>query len=85
MIFYSEFCEEEKIVYTVSMQDDLIERVDFEGSNRGHLEFSYLQQINNAGLEFAAPRKSKSISAGTSQKGFFGLPKVIESIGTSNN
>jgi RNA polymerase sigma-70 factor (ECF subfamily) len=47
-----------KLVYTINMETDVIEKITFSADNdvRGELEFSYLQNIDNAGSEFAPPR-----------------------------
>jgi RNA polymerase sigma-70 factor (ECF subfamily) len=49
--------EQTRLVYTINMEADVIEKITFSGDNgiQGELEFSYLQNIDNAGSEFAPP------------------------------
>ena len=46
-----------RLVYTIDMETDVIEKITFSADNgvEGELEFSYLQNIDNAGSEFAPP------------------------------
>jgi hypothetical protein len=52
-----------KIVYTVDMEKDVIEKITFSTSEGcdGALRFSYLQDIDDAGNEFAEPRRQAGI------------------------
>jgi hypothetical protein len=47
-----------RLVYTVDMEIDVVEKITFTMNNRsrGELKFTYLQDINNPGNEFASPR-----------------------------
>ncbi len=47
-----------KLVYTVDMETDVVETITFLADNgdRGELRFSYLQDIESLGNEFAPPR-----------------------------
>ena len=47
-----------RMVYTIDMGTDVIEKIVFSADNgiKGELEFSYLQNIDNVGNEFASPR-----------------------------
>ena len=50
--------EQARLVYTIDMESDVIEKITFSAGNsdEGELEFSYLQNIDNPGNEFASPR-----------------------------
>jgi len=47
-----------RLVYTIDMETDVVEKITFSADNNieGKLEFSYLQNIDNVGNEFASPR-----------------------------
>jgi len=47
-----------KLVYTIDLDVDVIEKIAFfvEDAPVGFLEFEYLQEVENVGTEFAAPR-----------------------------
>jgi hypothetical protein len=51
-------CKGLSLVYVISMETDVIERITFTGSegSEGELRFSYLQDIANVGREFVPPR-----------------------------
>jgi len=51
-------CEPVKLVYTIDMETDVIEKITFSANDgrEGELSFSYLQDIDNAGSEFAEPK-----------------------------
>ena len=49
-----------RLVYTIDMQADLIEKITFlskTGKLIGQLNFTYLQEVENVGNEFTSPRK----------------------------
>jgi len=50
--------EQARLVYTIDMETDIIEKITFSASNggEGELEFSYLQNLDNVGNEFSSPR-----------------------------
>ena len=50
--------EQVRLVYTINMESDVIEKIMFSAGNggEGELEFSYLQNIDNLGNEFTPPR-----------------------------
>ena len=52
-------CKQVKLVYTIDMETDVIEKITFVGTNgnEGELRFSYLQDIENVGSEFAQPSR----------------------------
>jgi hypothetical protein len=47
-----------RLVYTIDMQNDVIERITFSGraGREGELRFSYLQDVDDPGSEFAQPK-----------------------------
>ena len=51
-------CEQVKLVYTIDMETDVIEKITFTANDggEGELIFSYLQDIDNVGNEFTPPR-----------------------------
>jgi hypothetical protein len=61
-------CEQVKLVYTVDMEKDVIEKITFlkNGDREGELRFSYLQETNQAANGFIEPR---SKSFGGPQRG----------------
>jgi hypothetical protein len=50
-------CGQDKLVYTIDMQKDVIDRITIStgGGKRGELKFSYLQEIDEVGAEFVEP------------------------------
>jgi hypothetical protein len=51
-----------KLVYTIDMQADIIEKITFvseTGELIGQLNFSYLQEVENIGNEFISPREKE--------------------------
>ncbi len=55
--------ESVRIVYTIDMEKDVIEKIASSTSDgrKGELGFSYLQEIDNIGNEFAEPRRQASM------------------------
>jgi RNA polymerase sigma-70 factor (ECF subfamily) len=49
--------EKLRLVYTIDMETDVIEKITFSTDNggQGELEFSYLQNLDNLGNEFVSP------------------------------
>jgi len=73
-------CEQGKLVYTIDMKKDVIDRVTILGNDgrKGELRFSYLQDIGEAGREFAEPRISRSYgSKRRASPGMLWLTKLI--------
>jgi RNA polymerase sigma-70 factor (ECF subfamily) len=54
--------EQGKLVYTIDMEKDVIDKIAFSTSDgrEGELRFSYLQDIDEAGNEFVEPRIKRS-------------------------
>ncbi len=50
--------EQRRLVYTIDMETDVVEKITFTGTNggEGELRFSYLQDIESPGNEFVSPR-----------------------------
>ena len=50
-------CEQTKLVYGIDMETDVVEKITFSASNggEGELAFSYLQDTDDTGDEFAEP------------------------------
>jgi RNA polymerase sigma-70 factor (ECF subfamily) len=55
--------EDGRIVYTIDMEKDVIEQITFSKSDgrEGELVFSYMQEIDNTGSEFAEPGRRASL------------------------
>ena len=51
-------CNQVKLVYTIDMETDVVEKITFSASDgsEGELRFSCLQDIESLGNEFAPPR-----------------------------
>lgn len=51
-------CEQLRLVYTINMENDLVEKITLlDGDDeKGELRFSYLQDVDDAGSEFAPPK-----------------------------
>jgi len=71
--------EQMKLVYIIDMEADVIEKITFsEGdSNIGQLRFSYLQDIDEIGSEFAPPRTASYRSLQQDSPGMLWLVKLI--------
>jgi RNA polymerase sigma factor (sigma-70 family) len=68
-----------KLVYTIDMEADVIEKITFSADNvgQGELKFSYLQDIDNVGSEFAPPRNSSYRKPQQNPPGMLWLVKLI--------
>jgi hypothetical protein len=55
--------EDGQIIYTIDMEQDVIEKIAFSTNDgcEGKLTFSYLQEIENIGNEFAQPASKASM------------------------
>ena len=71
--------EQTRLVYTVDMETDVIEKITFSAGNgvEGELEFSYLQNIDNPGNEFASPRIGSNRKLQQNPPGMLWLVKFI--------
>jgi len=71
--------EQTRLVYTIDMETDIIEKITFSAGNgvEGKLEFSYLQNIDNPGNEFASPRIGSNRKPQQNPPGMLWLVKFI--------
>jgi RNA polymerase sigma factor (sigma-70 family) len=72
-------CKQVKLLYTIDMENDVVEKLIFEGSNgdEGELRFSYLQDIENLGNEFASPKVKSYRRSQQDSPGVLWLAKLI--------
>jgi hypothetical protein len=72
-------CKQVKLVYTIDMETDVVEKITFAGTNRseGELRFSYLQDIESLGNEFASPRAGSNRRSQQDSPGMLWLVKLI--------
>jgi hypothetical protein len=72
-------CKQVKLLYTIDMETDVVEKLIFEGSNgdEGELRFSYLQDIENLGNEFASPKVKSYRRSQQDSPGVLWLVKLI--------
>jgi RNA polymerase sigma-70 factor (ECF subfamily) len=70
-----------KLVYTINMEKDVIEKITFlvEDDHRGELSFIYLQEIDNVGIEYAEPRGQSDKGPQQEGTGMMWLIQLIES------
>ena len=71
--------EQTRLVYTIDMETDVIEKITFSAGNgvEGELEFSYLQNIDNPGNEFVSPRIGSNRKPQQNPPGMLWLVKFI--------
>lgn len=71
-----------KLIYTIDLKTDVIDRIEFSGTNgiAGELRFSYLQNIDevDAGNEFAKPRKRSYQTPQQYEEGLLWLVQLAE-------
>ena len=67
------------LVYTIDMETDVIEKITFSAENggQGELEFSYLQDIDNPGSEFAPPKVGSYRRPQQNPPGMLWLAKLL--------
>ncbi len=72
-------CDQVKLVYTIDMETDLIEKITFSATTggKGELRFSYLQSIDNTGNEFTLPRVRSYRKPQQDPPGMLWLVKLI--------
>jgi RNA polymerase sigma factor (sigma-70 family) len=72
-------CKQVKLLYTIDMKTDVVEKITFTGTNgsEGELRFSYLQNIENLGNELASPRVKSSRRPQQDSPGMLWLVKLI--------
>jgi len=69
-----------RLVYTIDLERDLIEKIAFfaEDAPAGYLEFEYLQELENAGTEFAAPRATSHRMSLSADQGMLWLVRLAD-------
>ncbi|UCF00345.1 MAG: RNA polymerase sigma factor [Planctomycetota bacterium] len=72
--------ENNTLIYTIDMKRDVIEKIGFSAGGRrgGELRFSYLQDVEKAGDEFAEPRVKDSVAPREEGLGVLWLLKLVE-------
>lgn len=75
-------CEQTKLVYTIDMEKDLIEKITFltNDGREGELRFSYLQEIEQTTNEFVSPRRKSSKGPQRKQPGIIWLVKLANGV-----
>jgi RNA polymerase sigma-70 factor (ECF subfamily) len=71
--------EQIDLVYTIDMKKDVIDKITFSAGNSsvGELTFTYLQEIDHVGNEFAEPRRQASMRERS--EGMLWLLRLVES------
>ena len=71
--------EQVRLVYTIDMETDIIEKITFStnSGDEGELQFSYLQNIDNLGSEFSRPGTTSYRRVKHSPPGMLWLMKLI--------
>ncbi len=72
------------LVYTINMQNDVVERIGFypanagtSGAPSGELEFAYLQDIDGASAEFVEPRAATDGARRPNARGMLWLTQLL--------
>jgi hypothetical protein len=70
-----------KLVYTINIEKDVIEKITFlvKDDHRGELSFIYFQEIDNVGGEFAEPKRQSDRGVGQEGPSMLWLVGLIES------
>jgi len=73
-------CGQGKVAYTIDMEKDVIEKITIltNDGKKGELRFTYLQDIDEAGSEFAEPRITRSY--GSKRRASPGMLRLIQMI-----
>jgi hypothetical protein len=71
--------EQTRLVYTIDMETDVIEKITFlaDDGDKGELEFSYMQNLDNPGSEFTSPRTGSYRRPQQNPPGVLWLVKLI--------
>ena len=74
-------CKEVKLVYTIEMEKDIVEKITFlvKDQPRGELRFTYLQEIDNVGSEFVEPDGKSDRRDQREEPGLLWLMRLTES------
>jgi len=69
----------DRLVYTIDMEADVVEKITFSTGNggQGELSFSYLQNIDNVGGEFVQPKLASYRQPRLSPPGVLWLVRLI--------
>jgi len=72
-------CGQVKLVYTIDMETDVIDKISFVGADGavGEMRFFYLQDIADIGSEFKAPRAIGRRAARQQDQGMLWLAKLL--------
>ena len=73
-------CDQVKLVYTIDMENDLIEKIIFlsDDADEGELRFSYMQDIDKAGQKFTPPTIRTSQGSRQSPLRMLWLTKLVK-------
>ena len=73
-------CDQVQLTYAIDMETDVVETITFSADNgdRGELRFSYLQDIDDVGTEFASPRAGSYRRSQQDSPGMLWLVKLVE-------
>jgi RNA polymerase sigma-70 factor (ECF subfamily) len=73
-------CEQVKLIYTIDLKTDVIDEMTFSAQEniKGQLRFSYLQNIDSVGNEFARPTRQSSQKRQQKSKGLLWLVQLAE-------
>jgi len=69
-----------ELVYTVDLETDVVEKIELFADDApvGHLDFEYLQELENGGTEFAAPRATSRRMSLTEGRGMRWLVELAD-------
>jgi RNA polymerase sigma-70 factor (ECF subfamily) len=72
--------EQTKLVYTIDMETDVIEKITFstDNGNEGELRFSYLQNIDGLGNQFTKPNARRNRQTQQEPPGMLWLAELAE-------
>lgn len=71
-------CEQGRLVYTIDMENDVVERITISGQTEAELRFTYMQDIDDAGGEFAEPRRKSYWGPQRKDPGMLWLVQLAE-------
>jgi len=71
-------CEQGRLVYTIDMENDVVERIKISGQTEAELRFTYMQDIDDIGGEFAEPRRKSYRGPQRKDRGMLWLVQLAE-------
>lgn len=73
-------CKQVKLVYTIDMETDVVEKISFVGTNgaEGEMRFTYLQDVEDIGSDFTPPRAINHRAAQGEDQGMLWLVKLLD-------